>query len=38
MSAGSQAIVYILPILGATFIAALAAPLAIGGWNFSARR
>ena len=25
----------ILPILGATFVAALAAPLAIGGWNFS---
>ncbi len=34
-SAGSQAIIHILPILGATFIAALAAPLAIGGWNFS---
>jgi flagellar biosynthetic protein FlhB len=34
-SAGTQAIVYMLPILGATFVAALAAPLAIGGWNFS---
>jgi flagellar biosynthetic protein FlhB len=36
MNAGSQALINILPILGATFIAALAAPLAIGGWNFSA--
>jgi len=36
MSAGSQALINILPILGATFVAALAAPLAIGGWNFSA--
>ena len=35
VNAGSQALVYILPILGATFIAALAAPLMIGGWNFS---
>jgi flagellar biosynthetic protein FlhB len=35
MNAGSQALLIILPILGATFIAALAAPLAIGGWNFS---
>jgi flagellar biosynthetic protein FlhB len=35
MSAGSQALIIILPILGATFFAALAAPLAIGGWNFS---
>jgi flagellar biosynthetic protein FlhB len=35
MSAGSQALLIILPILGATFLAALAAPLAIGGWNFS---
>jgi len=34
-SAGSQALIHILPILGATFVAALAAPLAIGGWNFS---
>jgi flagellar biosynthetic protein FlhB len=33
--AGGQAILLILPILGATFLAALAAPLAIGGWNFS---
>jgi flagellar biosynthetic protein FlhB len=35
MNAGAQSIVIILPILGATFLAALAAPLAIGGWNFS---
>jgi len=35
MSAGSQSLLIILPILGATFVAALAAPLAIGGWNFS---
>jgi len=35
MSAGSHALLIILPILGATFIAALAAPLAIGGWNFT---
>src|SRR5690349_9458593 len=35
MDAGLQALWIILPILGATFIAALAAPLAIGGWNFS---
>ena len=35
MDAGLRALVIILPILGATFVAALAAPLAIGGWNFS---
>src|SRR3954470_24404303 len=35
MNAGAQSIIIILPILGATFVAALAAPLAIGGWNFS---
>jgi flagellar biosynthetic protein FlhB len=35
VDAGLRALVIILPILGATFIAALAAPLAIGGWNFS---
>ncbi|MBC8025371.1 MAG: flagellar biosynthesis protein FlhB, partial [Steroidobacteraceae bacterium] len=35
--AGGQAILLILPILGATFLAALAAPLAIGGWNFSSQ-
>ncbi len=35
-SAGSRAIWIMLPILGATFCAALAAPIAIGGWNFSA--
>src|SRR5688500_19480628 len=34
-SAGSQALIHILPILGATFVAALAAPLLFGGWNFS---
>jgi flagellar biosynthetic protein FlhB len=36
-NAGSRALWIILPILGATFVAALAAPLAIGGWNFSAQ-
>ncbi len=36
MDAGLRALLIILPILGATFVAALAAPLAIGGWNFSA--
>ena len=36
MHTGAHAILIILPILGATFVAALAAPLAIGGWNFSA--
>jgi flagellar biosynthetic protein FlhB len=35
MDAGMRSLIIILPILGATFIAALAAPLAIGGWNFS---
>jgi flagellar biosynthetic protein FlhB len=35
MDAGLRALLIILPILGATFIAALAAPLVIGGWNFS---
>jgi len=35
MNAGLHALWIILPILGATFIAALAAPLAIGGWNIS---
>jgi len=35
MNAGLRALLIILPILGATFIAALAAPLAIGGWNIS---
>jgi flagellar biosynthetic protein FlhB len=34
--AGSRALWSVLPILGATFFAALAAPIAIGGWNFSA--
>jgi flagellar biosynthetic protein FlhB len=37
MNAGYQSLVNILPILGATFVAALAAPLAIGGWNFSGK-
>jgi flagellar biosynthetic protein FlhB len=37
MNAGGQSILLILPILGATFLAALAAPLAIGGWNFSSQ-
>src|SRR5436190_15981751 len=35
MNAGSRSLLIILPTLGATFLAALAAPLAIGGWNFS---
>jgi flagellar biosynthetic protein FlhB len=35
MDAGLRAVLIVLPILGATFFAALAAPLAIGGWNFS---
>jgi flagellar biosynthesis protein FlhB len=35
MDAGSHSLLIILPILGATFVAAIAAPLAIGGWNFS---
>jgi len=35
-TAGARALWIILPILGATFFAALAAPIAIGGWNFSA--
>jgi len=34
-TAGARALWIILPILGATFFAALAAPIAIGGWNFS---
>ena len=34
--AGARALLIVLPILGATFCAALAAPIAIGGWNFSA--
>lgn len=33
--AGARSIIIILPVLGATFIAALVAPIAIGGWNFS---
>lgn len=35
MDAGARSLWIILPILAATFFAALAAPLAIGGWNFS---
>src|SRR5436190_1543013 len=35
VDAGLRSLIIILPILGATFVAALAAPLAIGGWNFS---
>jgi flagellar biosynthetic protein FlhB len=35
-TAGARALWIVLPILGATFLAALAAPIAIGGWNFSA--
>ncbi len=37
MQAGGRSVWIILPILGATFLAALAAPLAIGGWNFSGK-
>jgi flagellar biosynthetic protein FlhB len=37
MDAGGRSVWIILPILGATFFAALAAPLAIGGWNFSGK-
>src|SRR5262245_15401839 len=37
MTAGARALWIVLPILGATFFAALAAPIAIGGWNFSAQ-
>lgn len=33
--AGARSILIILPVLGATFVAALVAPIAIGGWNFS---
>jgi flagellar biosynthetic protein FlhB len=36
MQGGARAMWIVMPILGATFFAALAAPLAIGGWNFSA--
>jgi flagellar biosynthetic protein FlhB len=32
---GARALWMILPVLGATFVAALAAPILIGGWNFS---
>jgi flagellar biosynthetic protein FlhB len=32
----ARAIWIVAPILGSTFIAALVAPIAIGGWNFSA--
>jgi flagellar biosynthesis protein FlhB len=35
MTSGARALWIVLPILGATFCAALAAPIAIGGWNFS---
>jgi flagellar biosynthetic protein FlhB len=35
MNAGARSLWITLPILGVTFLAALAAPLAIGGWNFS---
>jgi flagellar biosynthetic protein FlhB len=35
-TSGARALWIVLPILGATFCAALAAPIAIGGWNFSA--
>ncbi len=35
MEAGARSILIVLPILAATFFAALAAPLSIGGWNMS---
>jgi flagellar biosynthetic protein FlhB len=35
LNAGARSMWIVLPILAATFFAALAAPLAIGGWNFS---
>jgi flagellar biosynthetic protein FlhB len=35
LNAGARSLLIVLPIMGATFLAALAAPLAIGGWNFS---
>ncbi len=34
-TAGARALWIVMPVLGATFFAALAAPIAIGGWNFS---
>ena len=34
-AAGARALWSILPVLGATFVAALAAPIVIGGWNFT---
>jgi len=34
-AAGARALWIILPVLGATFVAALAAPIVIGGWNFT---
>ena len=34
-TAGARALWIVMPILGATFVAALVAPIAIGGWNFS---
>src|SRR5688572_26906780 len=36
-NAGARALWMVLPILGATFFAALAAPIVIGGWNFSGK-
>jgi len=35
-TAGARALLIVLRIRGATFCAALAVPIAIGGWNFSA--
>lgn len=34
-NAGARALWIVLPFLAATFVAALAAPVTIGGWNFS---
>jgi flagellar biosynthetic protein FlhB len=37
MNAGARSLWIVLPILAATFFAALAAPIVIGGWNFSSQ-
>src|SRR5207237_719538 len=34
-TAGSAALLAMAPVLGLTFVAALGAPLALGGWSFS---
>lgn len=37
LAASQSALVYVAPVLLLTFLAAMVAPLAIGGWNFSAK-